>query len=241
MRLYWRKDQPLTKIRGYPDAEYVTQGAEADIYRSGDLILKVCLLGRDPSPMMLTVTMADVQRSARMHKLASDQIPEYVPRFLSLDELQPGYMMQVMEYIPGPTMMEWLDSGRATSFSEYTLDRAYGLVDSLVEAVRALGRVGICHGDLNATNIILLDRVKIIDFGRAFPLTEEDANIDANACRILLLGLMSPLHWSTVHQDPARIVQGDPQDLGHRQKLDRLFRFAQAIELSQPALASLPW
>lgn len=83
-----------------------------------------------------------------------------------IEAAQPWY---ASEYIPGPTLAEAV----ALNGGSLPLKTIWGLLVSLVEAMRAMHAVGVVHRDLKPQNVILgRDGVKVIDFGIAHTATD---------------------------------------------------------------------
>jgi len=69
----------------------------------------------------------------------------------------------VTEYVPGPTLAEWV-----TEHGPLSPDMLHGLAAGLAEALAAIHAAGVVHRDLKPGNVLLAaDGPKVIDFGIA--------------------------------------------------------------------------
>jgi TP53 regulating kinase-like protein len=197
--------QPLPNIFRYPSStppRLITQGAEALLYRSTYLLPSLpCALKYRPSkpyrhPILdARLTKHRILSEARvLAKCRRESVP--VPAVYALDEAA-GWLM--IEWIEGEVVRirlnEWLkrrkDEGVAEGLDDAELVSLMGRVGS---AVGRMHGVGIVHGDLTTSNLMLrpwgnegngdaggvLDgQIVLIDFGLASQSTQdEDRAVD---------------------------------------------------------------
>ena len=82
----------------------------------------------------------------------------------------------VMEYVPGPTLADWLDHHYAQRALP-SVDESLGILDQLCRGLEAIHAAGIVHADVKPGNVILgpAFRVALTDFGLVRKLGGQDA------------------------------------------------------------------
>ncbi|MDQ3817076.1 MAG: protein kinase [Acidobacteriota bacterium] len=97
-------------------------------------------------------------------------------------ESSAGHPFIVMEFVKGETLSQLLQS------SALTLVRALEIIESVAEALGAAHARGIIHRDIKPSNVLVSDGgvVKVLDFGLAKQLHEENAQVADPDARTLL-------------------------------------------------------
>ncbi|MFQ5621669.1 MAG: KEOPS complex kinase/ATPase Bud32 [Candidatus Nanoarchaeia archaeon] len=133
--------------------EIIGQGAEAVLYKSGDLVIK----DRQAKSYRLPELDNSLRKSRTRHeakilcKLASSGIR--VPSLVSSDEKD---MKLEMSFIDGPKLRDHLHNDPS------------GLGRAIGELVGKVHNCGIIHQDLTTSNMIYSDGIVLIDFGLSF-------------------------------------------------------------------------
>jgi serine/threonine protein kinase len=143
-------------------AEEIGTGGMGNVYRATDLRTGGQVAVKVPHPY-LARDPEYVERLRREARIAASLYSPRIVRVIDLDTDENGIPFLVMEYVPGPTLLDELhDRG------------AFPLADALtlgLETARALDTAhqkGIVHRDLKPHNIKLADgEVKVLDFGIA--------------------------------------------------------------------------
>jgi len=144
--------------------QLISQGAEAKLYKEGDLIIK------DRISKSYRIKEIDekirklrTRREISILERASKIIP--VPK-LNKESSEKNYKV-VMEFIDGEKLADTLDS-----FSE---EKRIKICKIIGEQVALLHNNDIVHGDLTTSNMILKnDKVYFIDFGLSFIDSKEE-------------------------------------------------------------------
>ncbi|MEQ1503656.1 MAG: serine/threonine-protein kinase, partial [Myxococcota bacterium] len=157
--------QPGSQVGPWRVAQQLGEGATARVYlvsRSGVQAALKVLKVRTPGQG------ARLEREARL--LREVRHPNIVASYETID--QDGLLGFVMEYIPGPTLRDYLRRGRLT------VDEAVLFGSQLIHGIAAAHRAGLIHRDLKPSNILVDDRtsaltLKISDFGLARTLGDD--------------------------------------------------------------------
>jgi TP53 regulating kinase-like protein len=199
---------PLPPVFQYPSVappSLITQGAEALLYRSTYLLptLPCALKYRPPKPyrhptLDLRLTKHRILSEARvLAKCRREGVP--VPAVYALDETA-GWLM--IEWIEGEVVRirlnEWLQQRKDEGIAEgVDDDRLVRLMERVGRAVGRMHAVGVVHGDLTTSNMmlrpgrhagpdgdsaagdVLAGDIVLIDFGLASQSTQdEDRAVD---------------------------------------------------------------
>ncbi|MEQ1568619.1 MAG: serine/threonine-protein kinase, partial [Myxococcota bacterium] len=174
------------------DPSLLRRGAVVGPWQVGDLLgegatSRVYLVSRSGVQAALKVLKirspgqaARLEREARL--LREVRHPNIVASYETIDV--DGLLGLVMEYIPGPTLADYLRR-RRMSIEEATL---FG--SQLIQGIAAAHRAGLVHRDLKPANVLVDDRtasltLKITDFGLARALGD-----DATAGRTPTVGML---------------------------------------------------
>ncbi|HTM22077.1 MAG TPA: protein kinase, partial [Kofleriaceae bacterium] len=120
---------------------------------------------------------AVVRRFLREAKLASRLSHPHVVTIHDFGQSEDGLLYLVMELLDGPTLHEILRRDKVVPPA-----RAVAVAIQLCDALEAAHALSVIHRDLKPSNVVLLDRgggrdfVKVLDFGIAKSLSEDDAS-----------------------------------------------------------------
>ncbi len=83
-----------------------------------------------------------------------------------------------MEYVPGETVVDWLERHWDQGGDPPAVDEALGIVDQLCRGLGAIHDAGIVHADVKPGNVLLgpAFRAAVADFGLHRPLGQRDAS-----------------------------------------------------------------
>src|SRR5947207_2878617 len=121
-----------------------------------------------------------VRRFLREARLASQLSHPNTVGVLDVGQSRDGRLFIAMELVRGRTLAEVIDKEAPLSVA-----RAAGICVQLCDALEAAHKLEILHRDLKPSNIMVLDdppgrdRVKILDFGLAKSLAEEESQVTA--------------------------------------------------------------
>jgi eukaryotic-like serine/threonine-protein kinase len=158
------------QVGSYKVLSLVGAGGMGEVYRAHDT-----KLGRDVGIKVLPSRFSEdagrlgrLRREARL--LASLSHPN-IAAIYGLEEFE-GAPCVVMEFVGGVTLAEML------SFRRLDIPEALKLAAQIAHALEAAHEKGIIHRDLKPANIKITpdDKVKVLDFGLAKPVTEEVAS-----------------------------------------------------------------
>jgi len=145
----------------------IAQGAEAEIIREGDTIIKHRI------PKAYRIKHIDEKlRKSRTRKEAKiiKELPVPGPRLIKVDDKS---MMIEMEYLDGPRLADVLEKKDYLKLSK-----------EIGKKLRIMHDKDIMHGDLTTSNMILLDELYFIDFGLSFTSNKvEDKAVDLHLLR----------------------------------------------------------
>jgi len=170
------------RIAHYEILAKLGEGGMGVVYRARDT-----KLGRDVALKVLPEQFArDPQRMGRFsreaHVLASLNHPN-IASIHGLEE-QNGVHALVMELVEGPTLADRIGEGAIP------LDEALPLAHQMAEALEYAHEHGVIHRDLKPANVKVTEEgtVKILDFGLAKAMAEEEAVSDPDHSPTLTLG-----------------------------------------------------
>jgi len=152
----------------------IAQGAEAVVYSADGKVVKRRLSkSYRLDEIDVSLRKSRTRREAKvLTKLASLGIP--VPALISVDDKE---MTIDMELIDGPKLRDVLARDNCEAFCKE--------VGSLVAQMH---KAGVIHGDLTTSNMIVMDRVYLIDFGLSFFSSKaEDMAVDLHLLKQALL------------------------------------------------------
>jgi serine/threonine protein kinase len=115
-----------------------------------------------------------------------------------------GLPYVVLEYLPGPTLRGLMERGAVGG------SRAIELMIAVAEALEEAHRHQILHRDLKPENLIIPQdgRVRVLDFGLAKVVTDDDMSLAATMCAEKAAGDQSPLPSEVETQ--AGTIRGTP-------------------------------
>lgn len=160
--------------------EIIGRGAEALLIKSGNMLKKQRIKkGYRHKTIDLMLRASRTRREARLLEKASRVIS--VPRVKAIDgmakkALEPETEIE-MEFIDGKVLSQHLD--------EFSLQKALAIFKEIGENTAKLHDLGIVHGDLTTSNMILKqNKVYFIDFGLGFHSDRvEDKAVDLHLLR----------------------------------------------------------
>ena len=186
--------------------EIIGRGAEALLYREGDVLVKERIVKSYRHPAL----DQDLRKSrTRREGKLLQKLEGLVPKVYEVDDV----CMQIrMRYIPGKLVRDVLDSM---------------LVTEQEKLMRELGRImgffhsnNVIHGDLTTSNVILHEgKVFFIDFGLGFvSLKVEDKAVDLHVFRQAL----DSKHYAHAERCYQWFLDGYRQWQGSEEVLQRL-------------------
>ena len=162
-----------TKLAHYEIVEPIGKGGMGEVYRAKD-----SKLGRDVAIKVLPDEFAqDEERLRRFQReakvLASLNHPN-IAAIYGLEQSGDTHYL-VLELVPGETLAERIARG------PLPVEEALGIATKIAEALEDAHEQGIVHRDLKPANVKLTpdDKVKVLDFGLAKALVDEDSDGDA--------------------------------------------------------------
>jgi len=138
--------------------EVLARGAEAILYKKGDIVLKKRVKKSYRIPQLdIKLRKFRTRLEASLLKHAH-RIGINVPAVKKVDEKN---FVIVFDYIPGVKLKEFLKN--------VELNKAKKICEEIGRMVRKLHENGIIHGDLTTSNMLLKDgKIYFIDFGLGF-------------------------------------------------------------------------
>lgn len=150
--------------------DFISQGAEATVSRTANGVLKQRLSKSYRHPQIdHALQQFRTRREAKvLAKLANEQFP--APRLHAFDDERHELLMSALQ---GPVLRTILNDNPTVYGAE---------IGALIGRLHA---VGIVHGDLTTSNMILADKkIHLLDFGlSAFSETDEDRAVDLHVLR----------------------------------------------------------
>lgn len=146
--------------------ELISQGAEAHLFRDGDVVLKRRVTKSYRLPILdLQLRKQRTRSEAKLLQKAGD----LAPKLLAVDEVATTI---TLEYIPGDLLKSILPT--------LSPSRRHTLLVQLGKHIATLHQCHIIHGDLTTSNILVAgDRLYLLDFGLGFiSLKQEDKAVD---------------------------------------------------------------
>jgi TP53 regulating kinase and related kinases len=167
----------------------IAMGAEAEIYREENKILKI----RVPKRYRLKQLDDELRKSRTRHEAKIlEKMPKEIlhPAVLKSDDKK---MILEMEFIDGKKVRDVLDSN-------------ISLCLDIGRKIALMHNAGIIHGDLTTSNMILKDRkIYFIDFGLSFFSGKvEDKAVDLH----LLKQALESKHYKVFEQAFDLVLQG---------------------------------
>lgn len=170
------------RLGPYEVLSAIGAGGMGEVYRAHD-----SKLGRDVALKVLpSAFAADVERMARFDRearlLAALNHPN-IAHIYGLEESS-GTPALVMELVEGPTLADRIAAGPVR------LDEALPIAKQIAEALEYAHERGVIHRDVKPANIkVKADgTVKVLDFGLAKALTEDQSAADMNNSPTLSMG-----------------------------------------------------
>ena len=167
---------PGTTLGPYTVIAKIGEGGMGEVYRARDT-----KLDRDVALKVLSDSFtSDPDRLARFERearlLASLNHPN-IGHIYGLEEAEGGRSRAlVLELVEGPTLADLIGQG------PMAIDEALPIARQIAEALEAAHGQGIIHRDLKPANVKVRDdgTVKLLDFGLARPVAEDDMQTVAN-------------------------------------------------------------
>jgi len=159
---------PGARIEHYEIVELLGRGGMSEVYRARDL-----RLNRDVALKVLPPGFAqDAERAGRFRREARVLAALNHPGIGAIYGVaeQGDVRALVLEYVPGVTLAERIDSGPVP------VPEALAIARQVADAIRSAHAQGILHRDLKPANIMLQQRdgavvARVLDFGLAKALT----------------------------------------------------------------------
>jgi len=142
----------------------------------------------------IKVLHAEHRHNARMHerfareaRIAGRVVHENVVAVTELHALPDGRPYMVMEYVDGDDLATYAENG-------LSLVQYLSLATQIADALGAAHRAGVVHRDLKPANILVTDdgRIKLLDFGVARMVTNEEGRLTQTGQIMATPGYMSP-------------------------------------------------
>lgn len=161
---------PPLEIPGYQSISLVGEGGFGEVYHcreqeglKRDVAIKVIRLGMGTREIL-------ARFDAEMHALARMN-HDHVAHVIGSGSLENGRPFFVMEFIPGATLLKWVDQNSPP------LAQRLEVYQQICAAVQHAHSRGILHRDLKPGNIIITEQdgkphAKVIDFGLAKALSD---------------------------------------------------------------------
>lgn len=158
------------RFGSYEILEQAGSGGMGEVYRARDSELK-----RDVAIKVLPPTLArDPDRLAAFRQEARTLAGVQHPNIASVYGLESheGVQLFVQELIAGETLAE-----RIRDETPLELDEVLSVAHQLADALEAAHAAGVVHRDLKPENVMITPEgtVKVLDFGLATPVIDEDA------------------------------------------------------------------
>lgn len=158
----------------------IGRGAEALLIKKRDSLLKRRIKkGYRHEHLDFMLRASRTRREARIMEKAANAIP--VPKIKAIDgmarrKFEPETEIE-MEFVDGKVLSEWLD--------KFPVSKAIKICRQIGENAAKLHDLGIIHGDLTTSNMILhKGKVYFIDFGLSFHSARlEDKAVDLHLLR----------------------------------------------------------
>ena len=130
-----------------------------------------------------------VRRFLREARLASQLSHPSTVTVLDFGQAKDGRLFLAMELVPGRTLADLIDTDAPLSVA-----RSARICAQICEALEAAHALGILHRDLKPGNVMIQagDRVKILDFGLAKSLREEESKATAVGIVVGTPGYLAP-------------------------------------------------
>lgn len=194
------------RIGSYEILAMLGAGAMGEVYRARDLRLR-----RDVAIKVLSASfVSDPDRLHRFNReaqlLAALNHP-HIAAIYSLEEFD-GIRGLVLELVDGPTLAERLSTG------PLPVREALVVAGQIAEALEAAHEKGILHRDLKPPNIKFTSQgaVKVLDFGLAKVLTDEDAAMRPSPSATVTEGTKHGVILGTTAYMSPEQVRGKPVD-----------------------------
>ena len=176
-----------SRLGVYHLRERIGAGGMGVVYRAHDT-----RLGRQVAIKILPAAVADdPARRARFEREAQLLASLNHPNIATIYGFEESTAMRalVMELVEGETLAELIARSSATDIGTPSVDRtgipmdeALALAQQIAEALEAAHQKNIVHRDLKPANIKITPaaKVKVLDFGLAKALTDQETKTDAN-------------------------------------------------------------
>jgi len=164
------------KVGSFEIVEMIGRGGMGVVYLARDTKLKRSVAIKSMPAKMAGDSTAPMRFRREAEILASLNHPN-IAVIHDIVEQEEGTGYLVLEYVPGETLAERI------AREPLKLEQALSISRQVAEAVSAAHKKGIVHRDLKPGNIKITpdDRVKVLDFGLAKPLSNEDIKSDITA------------------------------------------------------------
>ena len=153
-------------------------------------------LGRDVALKLLPAALAqDGQSLARLEREARTLAALNHPNIAAIYGLEesPGLRALVMELVEGETLAEHIHRATGTGTKRLSTEEALPIARQIAEALEYAHERGVIHRDLKPANVKITPEgtVKVLDFGLAKVLSDQDSLAPVSAANSPTLSLMA--------------------------------------------------
>src|SRR5918998_5351700 len=194
-------------VSHYRILEKLGEGGMGVVYAAEDTHL-----GRQVAIKFLSASTSDTHhfkaRFLREARAVSQLSHPHIAMLYDYGETEEGFPFIVMERVKGKPLSDLLYEG------ELTLARALEIIEDVADALGQAHEQGIVHRDIKPSNVFINNpgRVKVLDFGLAKQLNEEQGKADPDARTLLATHTRSDIVVGTPLYLSPEQAKGTPVD-----------------------------
>ena len=194
-------------VSHYRILEKLGEGGMGVVYAAEDTHL-----GRQVAIKFLLASTSDTHhfkaRFLREARAISQLSHPHIAMLYDYGETEEGFPFIVMERVKGRSLSDLLYEG------ELTLARAVEIIEDVADALGQAHEQGIVHRDIKPSNVFINERgqVKVLDFGLAKQLNEEQGKADPDARTLLATHTRSDIVVGTPLYLSPEQARGTPVD-----------------------------